>query len=366
MGFRCGIVGLPNAGKSTIFNALTAAGAEVASYPFCTIEPNVGIVPVPDERLAALTRLIKPQKVTPTMLEFVDIAGLVKGASKGEGLGNQFLAHIRNVDAVAHVVRCFADSDIAHTYGTIDPRRDVEIVDTELILADLEIVDRRIEKGTRLLRVGEKGAEEELHLLKEIKELLARGQRAGKYAQGAQGAEKPFPPDLQLLTAKPALYVANVDDSGAVGENRYVNDLQELAQTEGIPVVIIAGKLEAEVAQLHEGEREEFRRELGLKDFGLAHLIQVGYDILGLVTFFTTVNLDLRAWTVPRGTPALQAAGKIHSDMERGFIKAEVLSFEDFIRCGSEHSAREKGLLKAHGKDYVVQDGDIIHFRFNV
>jgi len=363
MGFRCGIVGLPNAGKSTIFNALTAAGAEVASYPFCTIDPNVGIVPVPDERLTALARLIKPQKVTPTMLEFVDIAGLVKGASTGEGLGNQFLAHIRNVDAVAHVVRCFVGGDIAHTYGTIDPRRDVEIVDTELILADLEIVDRRREKITRLLRAGEKGTEDELHLLEGIKELLSKGQRAGKYAGGT---EKPLPPDLQLLTAKPTLYVANVDDPAAVGENQYANDLQELAQTEGIPVVIIAGKLEAEVAQLNEEEREEFRRELGLKDSGLTHLIQVGYDILGLVTFFTAVNLDLRAWTVPRGTPALQAAGKIHSDMERGFIKAEVVSFEDFIRCGSEQSAREKGLLKAHGKDYVVQDGDIIHFRFNV
>jgi GTP-binding protein YchF len=363
MGFRCGIVGLPNAGKSTIFNALTAAGAEVASYPFCTIEPNVGIVPVPDERLDALARLIKPTRVTPTTLEFFDIAGLVKGASKGEGLGNQFLAHIRNVDAVAHVVRCFADADIAHTYGTIDPRRDVEIVDTELILADLEIVERRSEKVQRLLRAGEQGAEEELHLLEEIKDLLSRGQRARNCAQVS---EKPFPPDLQLLTAKPVFYVANVDDPGAGEENQYVTGLQELAEAEGTPVVIIAGKLEAEVAQLNEGEREEFRQELGLKGSGLTRLVQVGYDILGLVTFFTAVNLNLRAWTVPRGTPALQAAGKIHSDMERGFIKAEVVSFEDFNRCGSEHSAREKGLLKAHGKDYVVQDGDIIHFRFNV
>jgi GTP-binding protein YchF len=363
MGFRCGIVGLPNAGKSTIFNALAAAAAEVASYPFCTIEPNVGICPVPDRRLDALARLTKPKKVTPTTLEFFDIAGLVKGASKGEGLGNQFLGHIRNVDAVAHVVRCFADVDIAHTYGTIDPRRDVEIVDAELMLADLEVVERRLEKAKRLLKVGEKGAAEESHLLEAVKDSLDRGQPA---RQSIRGVGRSLLLDLQLLTAKPIFYVANVDDPGRAEQNQYLNDLQEFAQNEGTPVVVIAGKLEAEIVQLGKEEQEEFRRGLGLADSSLTRLIQVGYDILGLVTFFTTVNQDLRAWTVPRGTTALQAAGRIHSDMERGFIKAEVVSFDDLMRSSSEHVAKEKGLLKAQGKEYVVQDGDIIHFRFNV
>jgi GTP-binding protein YchF len=363
MGFKCGIVGLPNAGKSTIFNALTAAAAEVASYPFCTIEPNVGTCPVPDERLDAVARLIKPRKVTPTTLEFVDIAGLVEGASKGEGLGNQFLAHIRTMDAIAHVVRCFADMDIAPIYGTIDPRRDVAIVNNELILADLEMVERRLEKMGRLLRLGEKAAAEETQLLQEIKGALERGAWA---RTAITDGEKLLPADVPLLTDKPVFYVANVDDPEAVERNPHVTALRELAGVEGTPIVIIAGKLEAEIARLAEGERKEFRRELQLADSGLERLLRVGYNMLGLVTFFTMVNQDLRAWTVPRGTSALQAAGKIHSDMERGFIRAEVISYEDLIRCGSEQAAKDKGLLKSHGKEYVVQDGDIIHLRFNI
>jgi GTP-binding protein YchF len=363
MGFRCGIVGLPNAGKSTIFSALTAAAAEVASYPFCTIEPNVGMCPVPDERLDAVARLIKPRKITPTMLEFVDIAGLVKGANKGEGLGNQFLAHIRTTDAIAHVVRCFADTDIAHIHGTIDPRRDVDIVNTELVLADLEMVERRLEKTGRLLRLGEKTAAEETQLLQDIKVALERGAWARTVMRDG---EKMLSADFPLLTAKPVFYVANVDDPESIEKNPYVATLKELADIEGTPVVVIAGKLEAEIARLAEGERKEFRHELHLEDSGLVRLLRVGYAILDLVTFFTMVNQDLRAWTVPRGTSALQAAGRIHGDMERGFIRAEVISYEDLIRCGSEQAAKDKGLMKSHGKEYVVQDGDIIHFRFNV
>ncbi len=359
MGFRCGIVGLPNAGKSTIFNALTAAGAEVASYPFSTIEPNVGVVPVPDRRLEVLAELIKPRRVTPTTLRFVDIAGLVRGASHGEGLGNQFLSHIRDVDAVAHVVRCFEDGEVSHPYGSVDPRRDAEVVNLELVLADLEVLERRMQKLQKLARTGDKEARREMELLEELKAWLEEGKRAREFLQ-VHHVE--LPKDLPLITAKPFFYVANLSE----GSEHHLAPLTQLAAEEGVEVVEIYGKVEAELQELEPSEREEFRRELGLEGSGLQRLIEVGYRALDLITFFTTVNLDLRAWTVRRGTKAPEAAGKIHTDMQRGFIRAEVISFDDFVKAGSEQAARERGLLRSEGRDYEVQDGDIIHFRFNV
>jgi len=363
LGFVCGIIGLPNAGKSTIFNALSSAKAQVANYPFCTIQPNQGIVPVPDERLEKLAQILKPEKVTPTILEFWDIAGLVKGASKGEGLGNQFLGHIRNVDALAHVVRCFEAESVTHVYATLDPKRDIEIVQTELILADLQTVEKHLSKALHQAKVGDKKSSAEVPVLQAIQDRLAKGRPAAglTFPEESQRVFR----SLELLTSKPVFYVANASEK-ELKERRWISPVEELAKREKAPVVILCGDLEAEMAELSSAERDEFLREMGLKEPALNQLIRVGYGLLDLITFYTTVGPELRAWTVPRGTHAPQAAGKIHTDMERGFIRAEVISFKEFVAAGSSAAARDKGLNRVEGKEYLVQDGDILHIRFHV
>ncbi len=365
MGFKCGIVGLPNVGKSSLFNALTSAGIAAENYPFCTIDPNVGVVAMPDPRLDRIAAITKPQKIVQTYMEFVDIAGLVAGASKGEGLGNQFLSHIRETQAIAHVVRCFENENVIHVAGRVDPLSDIETINTELALADLDTVTR---SADRLGKQAKAGADKELLAKKQVLERLLGHLNEGRAARTLElsGEDKARLKEYNLLTMKPVLYVANLDESGLKGGNAHLRKVEELAAAEGAGCVPICAAIEAELSQLSEADRREFLIELGLEEPGLNRVIRAGYTLLGLQTFFTTGPKETRAWTIPVGATAPQAAGAIHTDFEHGFIRAEVIAYQDFIDCGGEQGAKEKGKWRLEGKDYVMQDGDIVHFRFNV